>query len=115
MSVAAEKTGLPPFKPLKQKPPKIKVERKPDGSIYVASEYPLDSMRRSTVHILEEKAAQHPERNFIGERDASGAWTYITYGEADRAANAVATALLSRGMGRRRRFSSCRAIPSRMR
>ncbi len=99
MNLAAEKTGLPPFKPLKQKPPKIKVERKPDGSIYVASEYPLDSMRRSTVHILEEKAAQHPERNFIGERDASGAWTYITYGEADRAANAIATALLARGMG----------------
>ncbi len=99
MSVAAGKTELPPFKPLKQKPPKIKVERKPDGSIHVASEYPLDAMRRSTVHLLEEKAALHPERNFIGERDASGAWTYITYGEADRAANAVATAFLARGMG----------------
>ena len=99
MSVAAGKTELPPFKPLKQKPPKIRVEKKPDGVTYVSSEYPLGEMRRSTVHLLDEKAAAHPERNFIGERDASGAWTYITYGEADRAANAVATAFLARGMG----------------
>lgn len=99
MSVAAEKTQLPPFKPLKQKLPKIKVEKKPDGTIYVSSEYPLGEMKRSTVHLLEEKAAMHPDRNFIGERDASGAWTYITYGEANRAADAVATALLARGMG----------------
>jgi feruloyl-CoA synthase len=99
MSVAAEKTELPPFKPLKQKPPKIRVEKKPDGTIYVSSEYPLGEMKRSTVHLLEEKAALQPDRNFIGERDASGAWTYITYGEANRAADAVATALLARGMG----------------
>ncbi|KAB7738833.1 AMP-binding protein [Parvibaculum sedimenti] len=99
MSVAAEKTQLPPFKPLKQKPPKIKVEKKPDGTIYVSSEYPLGEMKRSIVHLLEEKAALHPDRNFIGERDASGAWAYITYGEANRAADAVATALLARGMG----------------
>ena len=99
MSVAAEKTELPPFKPLKQKAPKIKVETKSDGSIYVSSEYPLGEMKRSTVHLLEEKAAQHPHRNFIGERDASGAWTYITYGEANRASDSVATALLARGMG----------------
>ena len=33
MSLAAEK--LPPFKPLKQKPPKISVERRDDGTIYV--------------------------------------------------------------------------------
>lgn len=100
MSLAtAGKTSLPPFKPLKQKPPKIRVERKADGTVYISSEYPLGPMQRSTVHILEEKAALHPARNYIGERDKSGAWRYITYGEADRAANAVATALLARGMG----------------
>jgi len=95
----AEAQSLPPFKPLKQKPPKLRVERKSDGTIYVASEHPLGEMYRSTVHLLEEKATEHPDRNFIGERDASGAWAYITYGDANRAADAVATALLARGMG----------------
>jgi feruloyl-CoA synthase len=99
MSLAVEKTALPPFKPLKQKPPKITVTRKDDGTVYVACDYPLGEMKRSTVHLLAEKAALHPDRNFIGERDASGAWTYITYGEADRAASAVASALLARGLG----------------
>lgn len=98
MSLALEAQSLPPFKPLKQKPPKIKVDRRADGTIYVSSEYPLGEMYRSTVHLLEEKAAAHPARNFIGERDKSGQWTFITYGDADRAADAVATALLARGM-----------------
>ncbi|HUD53293.1 MAG TPA: acyl-CoA synthetase, partial [Parvibaculum sp.] len=82
----AEAQSLPPFKPLKQKPPKITVEKKADGTIYVSSDYPIGEMKRSTVHLLEEKASEHPDRNFIGERDASGAWTYITYGDANRAA-----------------------------
>lgn len=79
MTLAAEKPALPPFKPLKQKPPKIKVERKADGIIHVSSEYPLGEMKRSTVHLLEEKAAAHPARNFIGERGKTGEWVYITY------------------------------------
>lgn len=98
MSLAVE-SAPPPFKPLKQKPPRIRVERRADGTVYVSSEYPLGEMRRSVVHLLDEKAAEHPERNFIGERDLSGAWRYITYGEASRAADAVASALLARGMG----------------
>lgn len=97
MNLTVDKT-LPPFKLLKQKPPKITVTRKDDGTVYIASDHPLGELKRSTVHLLEEKAALHPERNFIGERDASGAWNYITYGEANRAASAVASALLARGL-----------------
>ena len=45
-------------------------------------------MHRSIAHLLEERAAQHPERNFIGERTplraaSSGDWRFITYGEAN--------------------------------
>lgn len=98
MSRPVEKETLPPFKPLKQKAPKITVTKKDDGTIYVASDYPLGEMKRSTVHLLDEKAALHPNRNFIGERGVSGEWTYITYGEAARASAAVASALLARGL-----------------
>lgn len=95
----AEDTGAPaPFKPLKQKPPKITVKRTDDGTFYISSEYPLPEMKRSVPHILEERAALHPDRNFIAERDASGEWRYMTYGEANAKADAVASALLARGL-----------------
>ncbi|MDE1172505.1 MAG: AMP-binding protein [Parvibaculaceae bacterium] len=95
----ATKVTLPPFKPLKQKPPKITVDRRADGSITIASDYPLGEMKQSTVHLLEEKAALHPDRKFIGERGTDGNWQYVTYGEANEAANRIATAFLARGMG----------------
>lgn len=98
MSLAEQADGPAPFKPLKQKPPKITVRRETDGTIYVSSDYPLPEMKRSVPHILEERAAAHPDRHFIGERDASGEWVFITYGEANRKADAVASALLSRGL-----------------
>ncbi len=98
------KTELPPFKPLAMKPASVDVTRKNDGTIYIGSRHPLGEMQRSIAHLFEEKAALHPERNFIGERIAmpdgrTGDWRYITYGEANAQADAVAQALLDRGMG----------------
>lgn len=97
MSLAEQDTPAP-FKPLKQKPPKISVRREADGTVYISSDYPLGEMKRSVVHILEERAAMHPQRRFIGERGPDGAWRFIGYGEANVKANAVASALLARGM-----------------
>jgi feruloyl-CoA synthase len=104
MNIQPKGGELPPFKPLPQKPPSIDVRRKPDGTIYISSKYPLGEMARSIPHLLERKAAEHPDRNFIGERVPGadgklGAWRYITYGEANAQANAIAQALLDRGMG----------------
>jgi feruloyl-CoA synthase len=98
------KTDLPPFRPLPQKAPDITVERRPDGAIVLRSNHALGAMHRSIAHLLEEKAAAHPTRNFIGQREAlpggkTGDWRYITYGEADEAATAIARALLARGFG----------------
>lgn len=98
------KTDLPPFKPLPMKPASVDVTRKADGTIYISSRHPMGQMHRSIAHLFEERAALHPERNFIGERTPlpdgrTGDWRYITYGEANRQADAVAQALLDRGMG----------------
>src|SRR5215472_3288014 len=104
MNIPLKSSDLPPFKPLTQKPPSIDVTRKPDGSIYIRSRYPLGQMHRSIAHLLEERAAQHPERNLIAERTPQpggklGDWRYITYGETNARASAVAQALLERGLG----------------
>ncbi|HWD48838.1 MAG TPA: AMP-binding protein [Rhizomicrobium sp.] len=98
------KPELPPFKPLPQKAPDIRVERKSDGTVYISSNHPIGEMQRSIAHILEEKAAAHPERNFIGQRKMlpdgkTGDWHYVTYGEANVRANAIAQALINRGVG----------------
>jgi feruloyl-CoA synthase len=104
MNLQVKSSDLPPFKPLPQKPPAIDVTRKPDGLIYIRSKHPLGAMHRSIAHLLEARAALHPDRNFIGERTPQsdgklGDWRYITYGEANARANAVAQALLDRGLG----------------
>ena len=96
--------NLPPFKPLRQKPPLVDVTHKADGTIYVRSRHPLGAMKRSLAHLLEEKAALYPERSFIAERTPlpngeTGDWRFITYGEMNAQADAVAQALLDRGMG----------------
>ncbi|HTQ14745.1 MAG TPA: AMP-binding protein [Rhizomicrobium sp.] len=98
------KGDLPPFKPLAQKAPSITVDRRPDGTVYLRSNHPLGPMHRSIAHLLEERASQHPERNYIGERTPLpdgklGDWRYITYGEANAQASAIAQALIERGLG----------------
>src|ERR1700753_4054950 len=98
------KSELPPFKPLPQKAPDVDIERKSDGTVYIRSNHTLGQMPRSIAHLFEERAAAHPDRNFIGQRQMlpdgkTGDWKYITYGEANARANAVAQALLNRGLG----------------
>jgi feruloyl-CoA synthase len=95
---------LPPFKPLAQKPPSIEVIREPGGKTYIRARYPLGPMHRSIAHLLAQKAGLHPERNLIAERTPLaggklGDWRFITYGEADAGASAVAQALIDRGLG----------------
>ncbi len=104
VNLPLKSSDLPPFKPLPQKPPAIDVTRKPGGAIYIRSRYPLGTMHRSIAHLLEARAGLHPERNFIAERTPEvggklGAWRFITYGEANTRASAVAQALLDRGLG----------------
>ncbi|WP_422022552.1 hypothetical protein [Pyruvatibacter mobilis] len=100
MSEAATQADtLPPFKPLPQKPPKVTVEHLDGGVVTIASDYPLEDVPRSVAHMLEDAAAEYPSRNFIGERDISGAWQFITYGEAAARSDAVASAFVARGMG----------------
>src|ERR1700686_4323458 len=94
----------PPFKPLLQKPPSVDVRREPGGTIYLRSNHALAPLHRSIAHLLEARAATHPERRFIAERvpldgGRLGDWRFITYGEADARASSIAQALLARGFG----------------
>ncbi|MEI9989416.1 MAG: AMP-binding protein [Rhizomicrobium sp.] len=103
MNIQVKNTDLPPFRPLPQKPPAIDLRKMPDGTVYIAQTHALGPMHRSIAHLFADRAKKHPERNFIGERvplegGKTGDWRFITYGEMYERAQAVAQALLSRGM-----------------
>src|SRR6201996_5409272 len=103
MTIQPNSADLPPFRPLPQRAPDIAVRRMPDGTVYIDSNHTLGTMHRSIAHLFSERAKQHPDRNFIGERTPleggkTGDWRFITYGEAYNRARSIAQALLSRGM-----------------
>jgi feruloyl-CoA synthase len=104
MNIQVKAPELPPFKPLPMKPPSVEVTKGANGAVYLTSRYPIAALHRSIAHLLEERAAAHPERRLIGEREPqpggkTGDWRFITYGEANAQADAVAQALIDRGLG----------------
>ena len=89
-----------PFKPLPMRAPDVGVERRADGSVLIWSNHPPAPSVRSIAHLFAERAAEHPERRYIGQRlPGHGPWRFITYGEAKRAADGIAAWLLARGLG----------------
>jgi feruloyl-CoA synthase len=98
--MSAEPHGaLPPFKDLPMLPPRVYSHRRPDGAWIIRQLYELGEMHRSIAHLFELRAAEHPSRTLLAQRTPEGPWRTLSYGEANSAANAVAQALLDRGMG----------------
>lgn len=102
MSPADDQAAAPtlaPFKPLPQKAPDLTVEKTPDGTYYVRSNHPPAEGPRSIAHLLAERAAEHPDRPYILQREPRhGPWRGVTYGEAKRAADGIAQWLLDHGL-----------------
>jgi feruloyl-CoA synthase len=89
----------PAFKPLPQKAPDVAVERRADGVILVRSNHPPGEGPRSIAHLLAERAAAHPDRPYILQREPGhGPWRGVTYGEAKRASDGIAQWLLDAGL-----------------
>src|SRR5678815_3766062 len=86
---------LPPFKPLPQRAPDVSIEKAADGTYYVRSNHAPGEGPRSIAHLLAERAAAHPDRPYILQREPNhGPWRGVTYGEAKRAADGIAQWLL---------------------
>ena len=97
---AAQDSSPPPFKRLPQKGPDITVEHREDGSILIRSNHAMGEPARSIPHILAERAALHPDRPWLMQREPNhGPWRGATYGEAKQAADSIAQWLLDRGLG----------------
>jgi feruloyl-CoA synthase len=74
------------------------VETRPDGVVVVRTAQPLPPYPDSWIDRLEHWAEIAPERVFLAERAADGAWRELTYGAAHEQALRIGSALLARGL-----------------
>ena len=90
----------PPFKPLPLKGPSVAVERRADGCVLLRSNHAPGPSPRSIAHLLQQRAAQHPDRPWMKQREPGhGPWRQVTYGQALAAAESIAQWLLNQGLG----------------
>ncbi len=98
--MSADAGVQPPFRKLPYKAPDIEVTRGNGGVVYLRSRTPLAPAPRSIPHVLDERAAMHPDRIWLKQRKPNhGTWREVPYAKASRMTRALAQALLDRGLG----------------
>lgn len=94
-----EGQDLPPFRLLPQKAPDVVMTRKGEA-IYITPRYGPGPRPKTVPHALDDRAAQHPDRPFLRERDPeTDEWVTLTYGEAKKLTDSLAQAFLDLGAG----------------
>ncbi|HTU29417.1 MAG TPA: feruloyl-CoA synthase [Solirubrobacteraceae bacterium] len=79
-------------------PRAVRMHTRADGTRLLAAEQPLGTPARSLAHLLRAGAEAHLGRLLIAERSGRG-WRTLTWGEARAGADAIAQALIERGLG----------------
>ena len=96
----AEGQSLPEFRLLPMKAPDIHMTRSADGAIYLTPRQAPGDRPVTIPHCLDQRAAEHPDRPFLRERDIqTDAWNTLTYGEAKTITDSLAQAFLDLGAG----------------
>jgi feruloyl-CoA synthase len=98
MPKPAETAGKAPFRPIRFAEPKVIREDRADGAIVLRSAEPLKPYEASLAALFRRAVERQPGRLFMAERDPSGAWSGVTYEQARRKADAIAQALIERGL-----------------
>jgi feruloyl-CoA synthase len=91
-----------PVRKLPLGPAEVRVERRADGSYLLRSPHELGPYPRCLTERLAHWAREAPERDFLAQRDASGAWRRVTYGRAYAQVRSLSQALLDRGLSAER-------------
>src|ERR1700683_1840159 len=99
---ALETSAKPPLRPVLLGPADVVVERRGDGAIVLRSPHPLPAFPQKLTERLVHWAKAAPERVFLAQRDAAGAWRTLTYADALTKVRAIAAALLERGLSAER-------------
>lgn len=88
--------------PLRFGPSQVEVRRHNDGTIHVRSPQELGSYPRAMTDRLDHWAQATPDRVFLAQRDATGAWCEITYAGARALARNIAQGIIDRGLSAER-------------
>jgi feruloyl-CoA synthase len=90
--------GQPPLRPVRLGPADVIVERRADGALLMRSPHALSPYPEKITERLAYWAKAAPERVFLAQRDADGAWRRLTYAAAFAKVRAIAAALLERDL-----------------
>jgi feruloyl-CoA synthase len=80
-------------------PAEVDVERRDDGEIVLRSAHALGEYPRHLSEMLRRWAAAAPDRVLLSEREEGGGRRLVTWREARQRVDAIAAALLERGLG----------------
>jgi feruloyl-CoA synthase len=97
------KTAHIPFREVPYLPLKLKMDRRPDGTIYLESGLPLKAHPPHMLAPLVKWAAERPDQVWLAERwpedPAQDSWRKLTYAEGLAAVRRIAAAFLGEGAG----------------
>jgi long-subunit acyl-CoA synthetase (AMP-forming) len=93
---------LAPLRPVRLGPADVTVERRSDRAILMRSPHPLPPHPQNLTERLLHWAAAAPDRVFLAQREASGAWRTMSYAASLGAVRAIAAAFLERGLSAER-------------
>jgi feruloyl-CoA synthase len=87
----------PPFRPVRFAPVSVERSDRSDGSILLRSRAPLPAFEPSLAALFRMAVERAPSKLFLAERDGEG-WRKLTYADARRKVDGIATALLERNL-----------------
>ena len=91
----------PPFRPLNFAPVSVERSERPDGAILLRSRYPLPEFDPSLANLFRRAVEKAPSHVYLAER-AGNDWRRITFEQARGKVDAIASALLERGLSAER-------------
>jgi feruloyl-CoA synthase len=101
-SAPAPAAGSAPLRAIAYGAPRISCEKAADGSLRCRSLEPLLPHDPSLARTFRAAVERNPDGLFLAEREASGAWRRVTYAQARRTVDAMAQALIERGLSAER-------------
>src|SRR6266851_4794366 len=95
-------SGPAPRRPIAYAPPRIVVEKAPDGGLRCRSREPLAPYDPSLARLFRAAVERNPASLFLAERDVTGGWRKLNYGSARPLVDALAQGLIERGLSAER-------------
>jgi feruloyl-CoA synthase len=89
-------SAVAPLRPVRLGAARVELDRRPDGSIVLRSPLRLDAHPDKITQRLEHWAKAAPDRIFLAQRKADGAWRTLSYAQTLAQVRALAQALLER-------------------